>query len=156
ITMGSYTTVLENGTITATWHRSAGSKDGTCILHLVDSIYGDLGQFRHVFSLIEYNGSLSFTPGSNSVSGTLNLVQAGDPTSQLAGPIQFMKVTTNQFNQLVLQPGTCTNASAQMLSYTNDLFRRDLPWYTNYSGLVEFDDGDPNTGQPDYRFWMLS
>ena len=155
-TTGMYTTVLENGTISASWQRSAGAKDGICILHLVDSIYGDLGEFRHVFSLIEYNGSLSFIPGSNIVTGTLSLVQAGDPTSQFAGPIQFLKVSTNRFNQLVLQPGTWTNASAQMLSYTNELFSRELPWNTNYAGYVDFDDGDPNTGQRDYRRWVLA
>src|SRR6516225_6727199 len=53
-TSGSYTTALGNGTITASWQRAAGSLNGTCSLHLVDSIFGDLGSFNHVFQLIEY------------------------------------------------------------------------------------------------------
>jgi hypothetical protein len=155
-TVGSYTTVLGNGTVTANWSRGAGSKDGSCGLHLVDNAFGDLGYFTHTFELIEYTGPLLFTPGSNTVSGSVNLAKTGDPTSQLQGPIQFVKVSTNRFNQLILQPGGWTNATAQTLNYTNGLFQRDLPWTTNYYGFVEFDDGDPSTAAPDYLTWILS
>jgi hypothetical protein len=155
-TSGTYNTGMENGTVTASWQRAAGSKDGTCTLHLVDSIYGDLGQFRHAFALLEYTGPLVFTPGSNTVSGNVKLVQTGDPTSQLQGPLQFVKVSTNRFNRLILQPGAWTNSTAQLLTFTNDLYQRDLPWTTNYYGFVDFDDGDPNTAAPDYFTWLLS
>lgn len=155
-TSGTYTAGAEHGTVTATWSRPAGSKDGTCVLHMVDSTFGDLGEFRSAFELIEYAGPLLYTPGTNTVSGSVNLVKTGDPTSQLQGPVQFVKVATNRFNQLILQPGTWTNNAAQMLTYTNDLYRRDLPWTTNYYGLVEFADGDPNTPAPDYLAWVLS
>ncbi len=155
-TTGSYTTGMENGTVTATWQRAASSKDGTCVLHLVDSVYGDLGSFRHVFELTEYTGPLVFNPGSNSVAGSVNLVQTGNSTSQLQGPFQLVKVSTNRFSRLILQPGAWTNSAAQLLSFTNNLFRRDLPWTTNYYGFVEFSDGEPNTAAPDYLTWMLS
>jgi hypothetical protein len=155
-TTGSYTTVLGNGTVTANWSRGAGSKDGTCGLHLVDNAFGDLGYFTHNFELIEYSGPLLFTPSSNTVSGSVNLVKTGDSTSQLQGPVQFVKVSTNRFNRLILQPGGWTNATAQVLTYTNGLFQRDLPWTTNYYGFVQFDDGDPSTAAPDYLNWVLS
>jgi hypothetical protein len=155
-TTGSYTAGPEKGSVTATWQRGAGSKDGTCVLHLVDSIYGDLGSFHHTFSLLEYTGPLLFTPGSNEVTGSVSLLQTGDPTSQIQGPVQFVKVSTNRFNRLILQPGEWTNSAAQLLSFTNDLYRRDLPWTTNYYGFVEFADGDPNTAEPDYLTWLLS
>src|SRR3974390_3002246 len=67
---GTYTTTMENGTITATWSRAAGSTVGSCSLDLVDSVFGDLGQFQATFSLLEYSGPLLFTPGSNIVSGS--------------------------------------------------------------------------------------
>jgi hypothetical protein len=155
-TSGSYTTAIGNGTVTATWQRAAGSPNGSSSLHLVDSIYGDLGSFSHVFELLEYSGPLLFTPGSNTVAGSLNLVQTGDSTSLMGGPFQFGKVSTNRFNRLILQPGTWTNSAAQLLTFTNELFRRDLPWTTNYYGLVQFADGDPNTPAPDYLNWLLS
>jgi hypothetical protein len=43
-----------------------------------------------------------------------------------------------------------------LLTFTNQLFRRDLPWTTNYYGFVQFADGDPNTPAPDYLNWLLS
>ena len=155
-TSGTYTTDIGNGTVTAIWQRGAGSPNGTCALHLVDSIFGDLGSFTHVFTLLEYTGPLLFTPGSNAVTGSINLVQTGDPTSLIQGPFQFTKVSTNRFDRLILQPGTWTNAAAQSLSFTNGLFRRDQPWTTNYYGFVQFADGDPSTGDPDYLVWLLS
>jgi hypothetical protein len=147
---------LGNGTVTATWQRGAGSPTGTCALHLVDNIYGDLGIFNDVFELLEYTSPVLFTTGSNTVSGSINLVQTGDPTSYIQGPFQFVKVSTNRFNRLILQPGTWTNSLGQLLSFTNNLFRRDLPWTTNYYGLVQFADGDPNTPAPDYLNWVWS
>jgi hypothetical protein len=155
-TSGTYSTAIGNGTVTATWQRAAGSQNGSCILDLVDNMAGDLGSFTHVFQLIEYTGPLLFTPGSNTVAGRINLVQTGDPTSKIQGPVQFVKVSTNRFNLLTLQPGAWTNSAAQFLTYTNDLFRRDQPWTTNYYGIVQFDDGDPNTPAPDYLVWVLS
>jgi len=155
-TSGTYTTALGNGTVSATWQRAAGSPGGTCALHLVDNTYGDLGSFNHVFELLEYTGPLLFTPGSNTVAGSINLVQTGDATSDIQGPFQFVKVPTNRFNRLILQPGTWTNGLGQLLTFTNDLFRRDLPWTTNYYGLVQFADGDPNTSAPDYLTWVWS
>lgn len=153
---GSYTTDIGNGTVTASWQRGAGAPNGTCVLHLVDSVFGDLGSFTHTFQLLEYSGPLVYTPGSNSVTGTVTLRQTADPTSSLQGPFQFAKVATNRFNRLILQAGAWTNAAAQMLSFTNGLFSRDLPWTTNYYGFVQFADGDPGSGAPDYLVWLLS
>jgi len=65
-------------------------------------------------------------------------------------------VATNRFNRLILQPGGWTNQSAEALTFTNSLFRRDLPWTTNYYGYILFDDGDPNSAAPDYLTWVLS
>jgi hypothetical protein len=155
-TSGTYTAGPASGSITATWQRGAGSIVGSCSLHLVDSTFGDLGTFQHSFSLLEYTGAIHFTPGSTTVTGSLGLLQTADPTVQIQGPFQMTKVSNNRFNQLNLQPGTWTNSATQSLAYTNNLFRRDQPWTTNYYGLVEFADGDPNTSDPDYTFWLLS
>ncbi|MBI3852275.1 MAG: hypothetical protein HY298_18630 [Verrucomicrobia bacterium] len=155
VTSGEYTG-SESGTVTATWNRAAGSKDGTCVITLEDDIFGTLGDYSHTFELIEYTGPLTYTPGSNAVSGSVNLTQTGNPANQFQGPVAFVKVATNRFNRLTLQAGGWTNAATQMLTFANDLFLRDLSLLTNYYGYVQFDDGDPNTADPDYWLWELS
>ena len=154
---GVYTTPLGGGTVTANWNRGAGAKDGTCVLTLVDNAFGDLGQFQHSFELIEYTGPLTYTPGTNIVKGSVNLTKTGDPSSQLQGPVQFVKVPSDRFNVLNLQAGIWTNAQAQPLTFgTNQFLHDQTAWPTNYYGLMVFDDGDLTTAAPDYLTWVLS
>jgi hypothetical protein len=124
-TQGYFNSPADNGTVTATWSRGAGSATGTCQLHLEAMTFGDLGTFTHTFELLEYTGPLSYTPGSNTVSGSIVLTQTGTPTNTLDGAVAFTKVATNRFNELILQPGAWTNASNQTLVYTNSFIRRD-------------------------------
>jgi hypothetical protein len=151
---GEYTTALGGGLVNATWSRGAGSKDGTCSLRLVDDTYGDLGTFQHAFEVLEYTGLLTYTPGSNVVSGGLNVTNAAD---QLQGPLSFSKVIANPHNNLTLQTAFLTNVTQQIFSlFDTTAFSRDLALRTNYYGGVEFNDGDLNTGGEDYYSWELS
>lgn len=138
-------------TISADWSRAAGSPIGTCVLHL-----HNIGNFNHVFSILEYTGPLSYTPGSNTVSGNITVTNTADATQMFFGPIAFVKSATNRFNALELQPGGWTNAAMQTLTFTNADFQRRLSWPTNYNGVVLFDDGDPSTSVPDYQLWGFS
>jgi hypothetical protein len=152
--VGEYTNVLGGGgTVSATWSRAAGSKDGTCSLHLVDNSFGDLGTYLHTFQVLEYTGSLTYTPGSNVVSGSLNLTNAAD---QLHGPMNFMKDPGSPYNLLTLQPAFLTNAALQVLTLDTSTIYRDTFLVTNYYGAVELNDGDPNTVMRDYHSWELS
>ena len=121
---------------------------------------GPLGDFTHTFELLEYKGPLNYTPGTNKVSGTLNLTQTGDLTSQLGGPIEFTKSPTNRFDELTLWHEVWTNTSSQtFLIISNDFyFERDTDLKTNYYGYVVFEDGDPNPNRSgtDYLYWILS
>jgi len=155
---GTYSTsTYFSGTVTATWSRSAGSKNGTCVLNLDDDLWGSLGNFTCPFELIEYTGPLTYTPGSNTVSASINLTQTGIATKTLQGPITFIKSTTDRFNTLTNQPGVWTNAASQTLSFASEVFSRGIPtWPTNYAGYVFFADGDPGTASPDYQWWVLS
>lgn len=153
---GEYSTALGGGTVSATWSRAAGSSAGTCFLHLVDDQFGDLGTYRHTFEVLEYTGPLTYTPGTNSVSGSINLTQTGNPTATLLGPVQFQKSVSNPFNQLSLQADGWTNASSQTLTFGQEDYSRDLTLKTNYYGYVSFADGDLNTAPPDYTLWLLS
>jgi hypothetical protein len=147
---------FEEGTVKATWKRDAGSRTGTCTLHLEGSMFGALPDFTHTFELLEYTGVMNYTPGSTNVTGGISLAQSDNLSNTLAGALEFAKVETNRFNEFTLQVGNWTNAAAQTLSFTNSYFQRDLAVNTNYYGLVIFDDGDPNTPESDYRLWVLS
>ena len=55
-----------------------GFEAGTCWLRLVDNTYGGLGSYRHTFEVLEITGPLTYTPGSNAVSGSVNLTNETD------------------------------------------------------------------------------
>jgi hypothetical protein len=156
MTSGVYDTAVSTGTLTANWSRGPGSKNGTCILTLNDSIYGSLGRYVHTFEVLEYTGPLTYTPGHSNVMANLNLTQTGDPANTLHGPALFSKVLPGDLDYLVLRDGGWTNAAAQALPFVESDLSRDTFLGTNYYGYVEFADGDPNTSGYDYPFWELS
>jgi len=140
---------------TATWYRETNSAIGAC-MYTIPSPFGGNLSFHHLFELIEFNGELAYTPGSNTVPASLSLTNTNSMNS-LEGPIEFVRSSTNQFNQLTLRSAFLTNASQQVLDlYENKTFLRRTGHLTNYYGDVEFNDGDPNTVDPDYYLWMLS
>ena len=146
---------IGSGSVSASWSRGAGSRTGTCTLIFHNNSYGNL-VFTAAFDVLEYSGSLTYAAGSNTVSGTVDLAQTGDPATTLQGPVQFTKVSTDRFNTLTLQSSVWTNAYAQTLTYFASSCSRDPSWPTNYYGNLMFDDGDPNTPDADYYAWVLS
>jgi hypothetical protein len=156
VTAGSYDTAISSGSLTATWSRAPGSKNGACTLTLHDNIYGALGSYLHLFEVLEYTGPLAYTPGNSNVLANLNLTQTGEPANTLHGPTLFSKVIPGDSDYLVLRAGFWTNAAAQVLPLIESDLERDTFRDTNYFGFVEFADGDPNTGGYDYPYWELS
>jgi hypothetical protein len=146
-----------NYNLTATWHRNAGSATGTCAItfHDPSNPFNNI-TFVHSFELIEYTGPLTYTPGLNTVSATVNLTQTGNSANTFQGPIAFGKSAADRFNTLTNQPGTWINAAHQTLAFAREVFSRDPAWPTNYAGYVYFADGDPSTTGPDYQVWVLS
>jgi hypothetical protein len=141
------------GSINATWTRSAGSKSGTLRMTFSDPYWGT---FVSTYEILEYTGTLSYTPGSNTVSGSITLAQTGSPANTQQGAIQFVKSDTNRFDALIIQPGTWNDALATPHYFTNHYFFRDEGFPTNYAGYVEFDDdGDQNTAYS-FAIWVLS
>ena len=152
--IGEYVTVVGGGTVSASWNRSAGSKTGTCTLRLVDDNFGDLGNYHHTFEVLEYKGTLEYTPGASNVTANLNVT---NDTGQIAGPATFVKSMADPHNALTLQTVSWTNASAQALGlFAPSNIARDAMLLTNYYGLVEFNDGEPNTAEEDYYTWEIS
>ena len=143
------------GSFTATWYRDAGSPIGALTYTIPNPFGGNLA-FYHQFELIEYDGALSYTPGSNVVSGSVSLTHTNSGTT-LDGRVEFNKSATNRFNQLTLASALLTNLFQQTFDlYTPTTFLRRISHLTNYYGNVEFNDGDPNTVEDDYYTWLLS
>lgn len=143
------------GEVQATWSRSAGASQGICTVQFKPSPYYTWLTFSHVFELSEYTGPLTYTPGSNTVSGIIQLQQTGKPANRLGGSVQFAKSSPDE---LMLQAGMWTNGAMQSLIFFEDWLFREAPWTTNYYdyGWFEFQDGDPGTAGQDYLFWVLS
>jgi uncharacterized repeat protein (TIGR01451 family) len=154
-TDGEYDSATDFGTIQATWSRSSGSITGSCILQLTSDTGLVLPQFTATFKLLEYGGSLTYTPGSNTVTASIQLAQSQNASNTLFGPILFSKEPTNRFNLLNFTSGNWTNQSAQVLGYIQGSIQRNSKNTTNYAGAVEFLDGDLTTPDPDYLDWRL-
>jgi hypothetical protein len=155
-TTGEYITPFDSGTVQATWKRAAGATRGTCTMRLTSDTYGQLPDFNHFFDLLEYTGTLPYLPGTNTVTGQLNLALTGTPDSQWSGPILLVKSATNRFNQLEIQPGNLTNSTLRTLVFTNDFVQRDQTVLTNYYGYLDFEDGDLDSPDPDFLTWLIS
>jgi hypothetical protein len=145
---------IGSGTVTASWDRFAGGQAGSCVLTLHNTSYGNL-VFTTIFEVLEYRGPLSYVPGSNTVTGVLNVAQTGYPANTLQGNLSFNKSVADKYNQLTLQAGSLSNAASQTLSFLSHTIRRDAPWPTNYYGTFEFNDGEPNTAGDDYYLWEM-
>ena len=153
---GSYDlTLYGSGSVTASWNRPAGSKDGICVLSMKLMPFQPVA-FTFGFEVLEYKGPLTYSPSNTSVSGSARLIQTGNPTSTFGGPVEFLKSTTDRFNELTLQPGTWTNELPMPVNFATHLFSRDPRWPTNYYGYLEFTDTNyPSSFYP-YGSWMLS
>jgi len=104
--------------------------------------------------VLEYTGTLTYTPGANPVSGSVNLTNAVD---QLLGPVNFVKSVADPHHHLTLQGAWLTNAAQHVLTlYQSSSFSRDLTPLTNYYGGVAFNDGELTTAAADYDNWELS
>jgi hypothetical protein len=144
-----------SGSVKATWNRAAGSSFGNCMLSM-QLMPPQTTTFSHTFQVIEYTGLLSYTPGTNRVSGNVQLVQTDNTAAMMTGAVLFVKTVTNHFNALTLQPGVWTNDSQQAVFYLNDIYLRDPRWPTNYYGYLEMTDpSNPGAFYP-YGTWLLS
>jgi hypothetical protein len=124
------------GTLTVDWQRAAGSSRGSCYVTMHDKILGPMGPFNNTFQIVQYGGTLSYTPGASTVSGTISLAQAGNPDSQIHGPVQFVKSAADRFNALTVQAGSWTTSDDGSLTFTNSTFSRVG---SSYRGSVQFD-----------------
>ncbi len=143
-----------NGNVTASWSRSANSHVGTCVLN-----FHNFGSFTHTFTILEYKGPLTYTPGETVVAANVDLALTGIPNQELKGPISFTKSVSDPANELDFMNGIWTNAlpeTPEAFSFVAETFYRDAAWPTNYYGYFEFNDWLLSTAEPDYYLWFVS
>jgi uncharacterized repeat protein (TIGR03803 family) len=155
-TQGEYFTDIDDGTVTATWSRVAGSQTGTCRLVLRSTTLGQLPESTNSFELLEYTGPLTYAPGSSNVTGAVQFVQTQSSSNTLAGPIQLTRSPTNRLNELRFSSGRWTNAIGRTLSYNSGALQRVSVSSSNYFASLQFLDGDLATTDADYYDWVLS
>lgn len=133
---GTYQIEWGTGQLTFDWSRAAGSRVGSMVLTMHDPILGTMGPFTHTFELSRYTGQIAYTPGSNTVSGTITLVKDGTPATWWSGPVTITKSPTNRFNQLTLAAGTWTNQSSAF-GFGDTELTRDPAYPTLYQGSIQ-------------------
>jgi hypothetical protein len=139
------------GTVSATWNRPAGTNRGTCTL-VVNTIYLQ-ATFVHTFELLNYTGTLHYTPGTNVVAGSVDLHLISDPLATLTGPVSIDKTNANQLH---LEAGSWTNNAAlnfdYLATYDGEYISRTG---TNYMGFFDAVDGNLDTANVDYTLWVM-
>ncbi|MGC3957059.1 MAG: hypothetical protein QM813_03570 [Verrucomicrobiota bacterium] len=136
------------GVLNLQWSRTAGSRFGTCLLTMNDSILGLMGPFTHTFELIEpFAGTLTYTPGSNTVTGMISLAQTSQG-APVTGPVALVKSETNRFNLLTFTGGNWTNQS-ETFAFDGGQLTRNPGHPTLYQGSLQNPGGN-------YRTWKLS
>lgn len=152
-TLGSFFTDFDDGSVSATWQRAAGSTAGTVRLKVVSALLGELPEFSHTFEIFEYAGTLTYTPGAP-VNGIVQLSREQRAGSTLAGAVTLHRLDGDPFNTLEILPGRWTNQSNALLKYDPTVIER-LPSGHAYFGYLNFEDGDLTTNDADYYTYFL-
>ncbi len=138
-----------------TYTRAAGNPIGHVTINTQDP---DWGTFGGEFEILEYLGTLSYTPGTNTITCTINATQTttNTPPGTVTGPINFTKSTTDHYNEITNNIGAWSGTLLSTVhTFTNHYFWRDVNFPTNFAGLIEFTDYDPSWYEP-YMSWILS
>jgi len=147
---------LGSGTIQASWARAAGERTGNCVLKFKPSASYTWITISCTFDVLEYSGDLTYSNSGGDISAILNLRQTGLPDNLLGGPLDLVRSAANRFNELDFSATDWTNGFEQVLSIEEGALMRFSKWPTNYSGYIDFTDGEPNTVDEDYQTWILS
>src|SRR5262245_32702300 len=108
-TTGTWRSEVAQGTIEATWQRAPGERQGTVTFALRSDEFGQLPTFTHRFDVIQYNGTLRYTPSADPVRGTVELKRVMLDTSTLSGPLVLTREPTNRFKQFEIGESTWKN-----------------------------------------------
>jgi hypothetical protein len=154
ITAGTYNVPgWGSGSVSARWVRYAGERLGGA--HFTFNNRNPVLTFSHFCEILEFTGEVAYTPGPNAVTGSVTLTNSAEPIFTWAGPVAFQKASTNKYNLLTLQDNFWTNQWDETLEVWEQDFTRNSARPTNYTGILEFLDGDKLTFEPDYWWWRL-
>jgi hypothetical protein len=135
-----------------TWARAAGASQGTVQIQLDLAALGPLS-FEAGFALLEYSGTLDYSPGTNQVTATMRLTRTGSASQVLSGPVVLTK-GPGPGDPLRVVEGKWTDEKATEWTYLEGQLQRRTAG--NYFGVFELLDGDPTSALEDYRLWAAS
>lgn len=146
-----------SGTAKVTWQRAAGDHRGTVKIRLTSDEFGTLAEFTHAFEILEYAGSLTYTPSRTQVRSALNLhrVGVGLETNTLIGPLLFERQPTNRLAQFNVLESTLTNQVGQAVPVSLGDLERDSDYTMTYFGALSLVNGDPATPEVDYELFYI-
>jgi hypothetical protein len=130
----------------ATWNRAAGAADGTVVLEL--PFIGR--RFTHAMSLLAYEGVFEFTREGTNLNGTMSLTNLAAGEDRITGDFSARIVSSNAMDY----PEGAWNGPGEFVY-------RFVPWdrldrvETNFVTFLSFEDGSPETFEPDYLDWVL-
>jgi hypothetical protein len=148
-TAGTYENDWGQQVIKAVWNRGEGLTQGTCDITLKDSILGDLGPFHNTFEVVQYEGTVKYTPGSNNVATSMLLTKVGDASFQFEAAMSFIKSATNRFDELDSEAATWTHSVNGPVDFGAAILIRDPARPSNYRASLQ-------TAGGSYASWWLS
>lgn len=145
------------GTAKVTWQRGAGDYRGTCKIRLVSDDFGALGEFTHAFAILEYGGTLTYTPSLDPVPTVLAVhrIGSGLETNTLLGPLILNRQPTNRLAQFTLAESVVTNQLGLALPISVGDVEKDSDYSMSYFGAMSFANGDPETPEVDYELFYI-
>lgn len=152
ITEGLFDLDIDSGPASATWSRAAGQRGGSLELQLNGAEFGSLPPFQHSYEIIEYAGTLKYTPGSGTITGRVDLAQVESPAATLRGPVVLKITATNAFE---FDESSLTNQLGETVRVSLGLLDTDPDYAFDYFGAFSLRDGDPATPEVDYELFLI-
>lgn len=136
------------GQLSFAWTREAGQRRGSCHVDMEDPILGPLGPFENTFDVLEYVGTLTYTPQSGAIETTLQAGNPMTPSEVLRGSLDLSRSQNDRFNLLSAQSGSWAS-SALVFDFAEFELKRDPARPTVYQGII------PNA-LGDYPSWRIT
>lgn len=152
LTEGAFDLTIDSGPASATWSRAAGQRSGSLELQFQGAEFGSLPPFQHSYEIIEFAGTLKYTPGSGTITGRVDLAQIENPAATLRGPVVLKITATNAFE---FDESNLTNQLGETVRVSLGLLDADPDYDFDYFGAFSFFDGDPATPEVDYELFRV-
>lgn len=155
VTNGFWGSPAAEGEAKVTWAREAGQASGTCRIQLTSREFGDLPEFTHAFHIYEYDGTLTYEPGTDPIRGSIQMNRVGVEGARLSGPVVLTRMPTNRLHQVTFGESNLTNELGQVVPISLGDIEQDPDYSMDYFGALALSNGDPATPEIDYELFYV-